>query len=336
MNGSRFVERQGQAERWYLRLQRSDCTDADRADCLRWREASPEHEAAFREVEEVWRKSEALRGHAELDALLRAEEATGGRARRWRSCGWPLLVAAGALAFASLGVVLFHWHMAASMPVDRFQTVIGERRRIELPDGSTLILDTQSAIVARYSKTQRLIELEKGQASFAVSSDANRPFRVQAAGGSVTALGTRFLIRTAPAGSGAIVTLLEGSVRVEAPQGSAPGRSRVTLSPGERLRFDRSGHWTTERVDPEIADAWTRGTVYAQAWRLEDLLQEMNRYATTKVGLGDPSLADLRVSGTFRTGDPESLAKVLELSLPVRAEVQSQEQILLVRRAVEP
>src|SRR3546814_16267234 len=60
---------------------------------------------------------------------------------------------------------------------------------------------------------QRALVLERGEVMFGVAHDSQRPFRVEAGNGTVTALGTRLQIRREPAQ--VTVTLLAGSVALE-------------------------------------------------------------------------------------------------------------------------
>lgn len=330
MNGAEVVEMQGQAERWFWRLQAPDCSDRDRAACQRWRAERPAHEAAFRQVEDLWRRSLALRQDPELAEELRRVERLSGRHAGGNAWSWrPLAAVAATLLVAT--VLAFKLREPPAPAGIAYRTAVGEQRTVELPDGSTLVLDTDTALRADYSEGQRLIGLEAGQASFTVARDPTRPFKVRAAGGSVTAVGTRFLVRMEPAATGAAVTLLEGKVVVEGPRG-ARRHAPATLSPGQQLRFDQAGQWATAQVDLDEASAWTRGSVYARNWRLADLLAEMNRYAATPIRLADPGLAELRISGTFRTGDPQSLVRTLEHSWPVRAAPGEGNEIVLSHR----
>lgn len=324
---------QTQAAEWAARLQSRDCSELERAACRRWRAAHPAHEAAFQRAEETWRQCRSLGDDPalaeELHRLERQAEAAR-RPARWRRYAPPMLALAAALGVLSL--LAPRLRQAAEPPGVHYATAIGEQRTVALPDGSSVVLDTGTALVVRYSQGARQVALEAGQASFTVARDAARPFRVQAAGGSVTALGTQFLVRLGPAADAATVTLLEGKVRVEGPQAGAQRQAPATLAPGQQLRFDQAGQWATLQVNPEAASAWTRGSVYADDWRLADLLVEMNRYAATPLRLTDPALAELRVTGVFRTGDLRSLQRVLEHDLPVRAVQGEGGEILLVRR----
>lgn len=50
---------------------------------------------------------------------------------------------------------------------------------------------------------------------------------------------------------------------------------------------------------------------------LGEAVAEMNRYAAHPILLADPSLANLRISGVFKTGDPEHFAESVSEAFPV-------------------
>ena len=67
---------------------------------------------------------------------------------------------------------------------------------------------------------------------------------------------------------------------------------------------------------------------------MADALQEVNRYAATKVRLADPTLVDLPVSGTFIAGDSEAAVAAFAAVLPLTLATDGGE-LLLFRRPSE-
>ena len=57
---------------------------------------------------------------------------------------------------------------------------------------------------------------------------------------------------------------------------------------------------------------------------------EINRYSERRLVLGDPSLAELRVSGVFRTGSVTNFAAALSASFPVRTTVDPASNAIVV------
>jgi transmembrane sensor len=58
-----------------------------------------------------------------------------------------------------------------------------------------------------------------------------------------------------------------------------------------------------DRPQLEIVTAWRRGEVVLENTLLQDAAEEMNRYSEIKLVIDDPRVADIRISGIFRTGD---------------------------------
>lgn len=318
------------AERWFVRLLEPECPDIERAAFERWRNADPAHAAAYREVERLWADSEeAAKDPRIVAASMRALrlDATGpGRFR-----GWLMPVAIASAAAVAAVAILPRWLTPAEAPSGtRHATAVGELRDLTMPDGSVVKLDTASVVVERYGGRQRRLDLERGQAQFDVASDPEKPFVVHVGNGTVTAIGTEFQVRTMSEGT--TVTLLEGEVAVAA--WSATGATyAVRLQAGERLSFDRNGRITSpEPADLRAARGWTEGRLLVHDWRLEELLAEMNRYADVQLRVHDPSLRDIRISGTFRTGDQDTLASILEQGWSLRAERAPGQTIVLSRQ----
>src|SRR3546814_12347546 len=66
---------------------------------------------------------------------------------------------------------------------------------VALEDGSRVRLDTNSALVVRYSRKHRDVVLERGRAQFDVAHAPQRPFTVHAGPGTVRAVGTQFQVQ---------------------------------------------------------------------------------------------------------------------------------------------
>ena len=118
-----------------------------------------------------------------------------------------------------------------------FTTGVGEQWVVQLADGSSVRLDTDSRVRVRFSDGQRLVDLERGQAMFSVAHDAQRPFVVAAGDARVTAIGTVFDVQRQSAGVS--VTLVSGAVDVT--RLSRAGKA-VTTCGGPRGASDPGRH----------------------------------------------------------------------------------------------
>lgn len=319
----------GEAERWFMRLQMGDCSRADRAAFARWRLASPAHAAAYAEVERLFGLAGQAGSDPRLQVAARAVRERMERKRRRRNAlRWAMPLTGAAMLVLALGIGWRTWN--PTQPGQHYATATGERRALTLDDGSTALLDTDSALAVRYSRLRREVVLERGQAQFSVTPQPRRPFVVHTDLGAVRALGTQFQVRKRA--GGVEVTLMEGVVEVSAPVGGG-GEARVArLAPGEQLDFDAGSRWHRRQVDLDIARGWTEGQLIFRSRPLAEAVEEMNRYNTVKIRLGQPALNNLQISGQFYGNDPTSLIQALEHGWSLRAERPSPSEIVLYRR----
>jgi transmembrane sensor len=141
----------------------------------------------------------------------------------------------------------------------------------------------------------------------------SRPFTVRAGDIEVVAIGTRFDVRLEP--NLVRVTLIEGRVAVQSLNGRA---APVTLRAGEQLT-ERSGGVTVSRPNLQEALDWPAGLVTFRNDTLAAAAAELNRYSSTALVVRDPRVARLRVTGSFKAGDPGRFARTVEQIHPVRS-----------------
>ncbi len=231
-------------------------------------------------------------------------------------------------ALAALFLVLASVLVLALQPWQTgevYATGVGEHRVVMLGDGSRMSLNTATKVRASLGSSQRLVEVEAGEALFEVAKDATRPFLVAAGGAEVKATGTAFLVRlqssSQEVSTSLEVTLIEGQV-VLRPQaglvGVAAGAGPVVMIAGERVHIDgamaapRTSKVRVDRPGLDRAVAWTRGEASFDDVALNEAVAEMNRYSSKPIVMvyGD-RLKALRVSGLFRTGDSASFARAV-------------------------
>ncbi len=309
-----------EAERWFAR-RRGRLAAAEARAFDQWH-AQPANAAGYARVERTWERIGALDGTPGIEAMLGEALAATARAplrRRW----WQAGGAVAAAACLVLALVLGLRQPPQAAP-EVFATGPAQGRTVRLADGSTLQLDVDTEVSVQLLQDERRIRLDHGQAMFEVAHDRTRPFRVSAAGGAVTALGTRFLVRHL--GPGVQVTLFEGSVAVE------DGNDSLRLAPGQQARYGNGAAMTLREADLEVAGSWTRGRLLFRATPLAEVVAEVNRYAATPLQLQDPSLADIPVSGTFPVGDSRSVAQGLQALLPVTVDLDDPDRILIAPR----
>ncbi|WP_420469935.1 FecR family protein [Brevundimonas sp. FT23042] len=306
--------RRREAADWFARLNQRKISTDDVKGFSVWR-ADPENARAFERLEAIWDAAETLGQDAEMAALTKdaVNRGRGGaappRPRRLVGLLKPVGVV-GAFVLA-LGAGAIAWQ--AQQP-RTYATAVGERRTIELADGSQVILDTDTRMSVRYHRDRRLVTLTAGQAMFDVQGDPSRPFRVQAGGTEVAALGTRFDVRRL--GDGARVVLIEGRVAVT--DETAPTR-KWSLTPGQQIETTAQKP-TVIPVNVAAATSWTSGRLTFDGTPIAVAVAEVNRYTRQPIQLRDASISTIRVSGVFNAGDIDGFVAALRdlYSLEVR------------------
>lgn len=331
-----------EAARRYARAAADEATPSERTDLDLWRDSLETRADACQRLEDVDTGIEQLlAADARLqaladeayalgggDATLQTEAGQGGRSPRthrqpprWR-VGLGL---AASLLLVLVGARLVQMSLVQPASGLVYENTSGQRRSVTLEDGSQVDLDVGTRIEVAMTPQERHIELLSGRALFGVTHDANRPFSVLAGSAVTRALGTHFQVSRNDAG--VEVTLSEGSVLVTDPVASHHWQER--LYPGEQLDVASDSRSRVRRsVDASVVTSWSRGRLEFRSTPLVEAVEEVNRYARKKLRLGDPSLAQLTVSGSVVAGDGDLTASAFAALLPVHLVDAGMEVIL--------
>ena len=305
---------------WFVRRDAHALTSAEQAEFNAWLGADPQNKAAYDHIRQLWsdldevpaaanpRTSPTRTGHGAPISIARL------RGPRKRTRIWQTACAIAA------GMGLFFLALGADLPV-RMQadalTAIGEVKAVPLPDGSTALLNTDSAIAIDYSSERRRIRLLSGEAEFSVAQDPSRPFQVAAEGGVSTALGTVFLVRRHSTQT--TVTVLESRVAVTLDEASASNHE-VLLKANRQVAYSEGqGIGAVQIIDPRSVTAWKRGKLIFSDVTLGAVVEELNRYHPGKIVIGEQRLRDMKVNGVFETRDPVAVVNALEASLELNS-----------------
>lgn len=316
-----------EAATWFARRRDGVRTPGEEAAFEAWRNRSEEHARIYAETERAWEQWKQLQNSKRMREMAAAAmTATAHRSRQTKSRRrWPLLAAAACLvAVVVFGGMQWLSLMKHTQPVV-YSTGVGERQTEKLPDGTRVVLNTQTTLQVSYSPRQRTVTLQHGEAMFEVVHDARHPFKVVVGNGSVIDLGTKFQVRHDDGMTA--VTLLQGRVEVAAHD------KRKQLSPGEQARYSATTTGIDVRkVDTSAITSWMQGRLNFRGLPLAQAVAEANRYSAVKLRLGDPTLASLPVSGSFRAGDNAAIAAALSAVFPVRVARSNAHEIVLMPR----
>ncbi|MFT3966316.1 MAG: FecR family protein [Sphingobium sp.] len=295
-----------EAVAWFVRLHDEDATDADRTAHAEWLAVDPYHRAAWAEVAQLWEGMDALQGAdaPNVVAMPRCVEAPK-PARSWARHRF----AAAAAVVLTVGAA--SWMATHPGLFADERTAVGERRSVTLPDGSRVDLATASALSVDFTDRERKVVLYDGEAFFSVAKDAVRPFRVQAADGSITDVGTAFDVRKSDETVDVAVT--HGIVDVANGSGSP-----VRLTRGQSVSYTPHGMGQRQSVDPVNVGLWREDRLAFEDAPLPDVLRDLERYRHGRIVVMDKSLARLTVSGMFDARRTDAALDTIARTLPVR------------------
>ena len=296
---------------WLVKLHSGRASEEDRRQCQAWQATSPSHHMAYQEAEGLWRDVGKLRSTGEsIQATVpppRFTERLWSRLNPWTAVAACILLAAGVLWIEHD----LQWIRSAMAD---YRTDVGEQRIVTLEDGSTLHLNTDTAVNVTFSANKRDLHLLKGEASFTVTRDPMRPFVVNSGAILTRALGTAFAISRH---SGVItVTVMEHQVQLgffSNNAGQAP-----TVHEGEQVRYSsEEGFSPVRRIDLGKETAWQRGKVIFESQSLATVIEELNRYRQGRIAILNPALRALKVTGLFDVADPDAALRMIQHTIPI-------------------
>lgn len=268
-----------------------------------WLSAAPEHVDTFVRMQSLWHLSRPTAQRlAKEEAVALRQYLHPPASKR------PYWSAALAMAACLLIVVWGGGWQPLRWADDLGADVVsapGQVRSVTLDDGSTVVLDGDSAIAVDYGAGERHVELRRGAAYFSVVP-GEIPFTVAVAGGEARVLGTRFEVRRI--NQGARVSVLQGRVAVRGGPLEAP---RV-LAADQQLSFADGASANLRSIDAEALTAWRDGRLSFYRAPLGEVLDELRRHYPGRILLLNDELRERRVSGSFASHDPLAILDALQ------------------------
>ncbi|MCF5063407.1 DUF4880 domain-containing protein [Pseudomonas syringae] len=303
---------------WLVRSHSGLMTAGDREALARWRQASAEHERAWQRVSDL---PLLLQPGADLladTAARRALQAAGADQQRRRQVLKCLLALGllGGVGWQGADTTLVRSALAS------YRTRIGERRHWALADGSSLWLNTASAINLDLDARRRSVELVEGELALDTPQTA-ASLQLLTPDATLYSQGANLLVRHDRQGTR--VTVLRGRVQVSARHQPTP----VPLQAGWQLMINDRGAGRPSPVDLVLAQAWMRGILPAERMRLDRLLAELSRYRPGFLRCTE-AVAGLRVTGSFQLDDTDAALALVTQTLPVRIERRTRYWVTLV------
>ncbi|WP_286235007.1 FecR family protein [Thalassotalea sediminis] len=327
-----------QASAWISRLNRG-LTDEEKPQLIAWINQDPAHHKAIYKFASFF------------DNIAQLEELNGVFPLENKPTLWSSTVIIPVLLLLTIAIsaayASYQWiqQLNSSPAVHVYTTNVGESRQFTLPDGSTVLLNSNSKLNVNYSNKARKVDLVYGEGQFDVVKNADKPFTVIAGKKAFTALGTIFNVeKSNEADMELIVT--EGSVlisdafianeqlkqRMLNEQQKINSRDIITASEKAHVENAVNQRVTTLTAN-ELAKtlSWQQGMLIFDGESLFNVLQEVSRYTDIQFEILSSDIANIEISGTYNTGDIDALLSSLAHSFNVSYKYNATNSVQLSR-----
>jgi len=285
---------QQEALEWFSLLRQPGCDETQRQAFAAWCQVQ-ENAHAYAELETFWQQLQP-------PARPRPRQVTVRRSHLGKWMALVFLLGLGAAAY-------LYWPLMQRL-ASELHTDVGERRSTRLADGTTLNLDSASAMNVNLRGRTRQLHLVQGQVHLEVVLDG-RAMEVEVGNARIQVFGTRLQVARY-AGHDELV-VLSGKAMV------TQGGEQRMVSAGERVTFNDTRIDPVQKADLKTSDSWRNGRLKATDMPLGQVLERLASYQGQRVWMVDEQMAHRRVSGDFNLDHPreslQSLAAAQHLQL---------------------
>ncbi len=215
------------------------------------------------------------------------------------------------------------WLISRQLPLDAWRadlhTGTGEHSQLQLADGSSLQLNTDSAV--NIDLVARQLTLVRGEMALKVPGDS--ALMINAPYGRISVSRSEVCLRLGE--RECRVSVVSGAVQLQPLQGPA-----LMLSQGQQVSLQASGAGRVAAFDA-LMPGWREDVLMAQNQPLGDFLRELGRYRSG-ILRWDPALESLRITGSFRLDNTDQVLSLLAASLPIDVHTRTRFWVSLVPR----
>jgi transmembrane sensor len=282
-----------QALDWLIVLDSAD--DEQTRQFHAWLAADPLNAEAFAKAQAIWDGPQVVQCAQSLAAKPAKVTLLKHLRPHWKPLATAAVLVLGLFSFSNLPMRIQADHL----------TVVGERQRLQLEDGSKVLLNTNSAFSSTINERQRVARLYQGEAFFEIAANRGQPLEIDAGPVQASVRDTAFAVR-----------YLDGVAQVNVQRGDVDLRAthndaRVRLSAGESIRIGPNGFDRPAKLDTATDLAWVQGRLIFENCPLDKVLAELRRYYPGWIINTNEQLADVNVTGNYRLDQPLDVVRSL-------------------------
>jgi ferric-dicitrate binding protein FerR (iron transport regulator) len=324
---------------------------AEKEELFAWTKESQENKAFFESMEDVWNMTEGAEPspfEADMGSAWAAiDDATAvqQQPKEWVEMDSPDIFQEHKAADLANGKVVqmrprkFRWSIAAAVLVllaagvwwmgqganaptmVAVQTAVGEKKEINLPDGSTVWLNENSKLAYHEDFEKRNVELE-GEAFFDVERNEASPFKIQSGDATTTVLGTSFNVRAYPQEAKVEVTVETGVVEL-----AVADKAKNTVKETVRLPKGTSGvvykkEKKVEKVEEKISNAnsWQTLRLEFDEDSMKDVISILERHFGTNIEVSNSLIFECPYTSSFDQPNLDEILMVIGASVGFEVE----------------
>jgi len=228
-----------------------------------------------------------------------------------------------------------------------FKTKSGERKKITLPDGSTVLLNAQSSlsIGKEFNETCREVVL-KGEAYFDVIHNKNKPFKVRTEEFNINVLGTAFNVKAYPDEISSEATLIRGIITMDAVNGNG---GTITLKPSQKVTFYKTipvkdvkkaskpaathpeitiNHYTLIKDSTIVETAWTQNRIEIYDLNFDEIKDVLEKWFNVEIKFTNAEVEKYRFTATFSQESIEQVMSALQKVENFKYEIKGNQIII--------
>lgn len=225
----------------------------------------------------------------------------------------------------------------------------GVRKKLRLPDGSTVILNSASrlSITGGFGDSLRQVSLQ-GEGYFDIAHDPQHPFIIHTAAMDIHVLGTTVDVKAYPDDAVEETALISGSVEVFVKDGA---NRRILLRPDEKidipnpaigeplgrrsivsqkrhvLSIEKLTVATADSVAPEVS--WTVDCLTFSDKPLDEIATQLERWYNVSIRFDDERVKKFRYTATFDKKTISQVLRALSMSQPFSYTWEGQGKIVI-------
>ena len=233
---------------------------------------------------------------------------------------------AAVIAIVTGSISYFRYMSEQQITFAEISTSFGEKKRVELPDGTILVLNSCSQV--RYPDSFqgdiRKVELE-GEGYFRVAHNEDMPFIVQTKRLDVRVLGTRFDVKSYSTDEIVSVSVESGKVQVDLPE------AMMRLTAKEQVLINTvSGEYSKKKEERGVA-VWIKGSLRFNSTPIRDVAKELERVYNCQITFASGQEFDNLITGEHDNKSLESVLKSIEFISDINYKKEGR-NILLYRK----